>query len=168
VEVPLLSNFRMKSVLTAPPPASGGVLLSILNIMEHYKNDTHLETALGSHRLIEAFKHAYGQRGSKVTKILAFFGDPMNDPIFKNISENIRHFVTKGVSDKVFRKINDSKTFPLNYYSPTFSQAEDHGTMHVSVMTASGDAVSLTSTINLGFGSKIMDPKTGIILNDQM
>ena len=68
----------------------------------------------------------------------------------------------------MFPKINDSKTFPTDYYKPVFSQVEDHGTMHVSIMTASGDAVSLTSTVNLGFGSKIMDLRTGIILNDQM
>ncbi len=40
--------------------------------------------------------------------------------------------------------------------------------MHISIMTAEGEAASLTSTVNLSFGSKIMDPVTGIILNDQM
>lgn len=40
--------------------------------------------------------------------------------------------------------------------------------MHVSVLLSDGSAVSLTSTINLLFGSKLMDPATGIILNNQM
>lgn len=40
--------------------------------------------------------------------------------------------------------------------------------MHVSIMTADGEAVSLTSTVNLGFGSRVMDSVTGILLNDQM
>lgn len=40
--------------------------------------------------------------------------------------------------------------------------------MHISVLTKSGESVSLTSTINLLFGSKLMDPETGIILNDEM
>lgn len=40
--------------------------------------------------------------------------------------------------------------------------------MHLSILTANGDAVSLTSTINLTFGSKLIDETTGIILNNQM
>jgi gamma-glutamyltranspeptidase/glutathione hydrolase/leukotriene-C4 hydrolase len=40
--------------------------------------------------------------------------------------------------------------------------------MHVSVLTREGEAVALTSTVNLILGSRLMDEKTGIILNDEM
>ena len=43
-----------------------------------------------------------------------------------------------------------------------------HGTSHVVTADASGMAFSLTTTINLFFGSRLMDPETGIILNDEM
>ena len=66
-------------------------------------------------------------------------------------------------------------------------QYQDHGTAHVSIIAANGDAVSVTNTINLYFGSLIMSPRclcedlhniyiiickqphrTGILLNDEM
>jgi len=44
---------------------------------------------------------------------------------------------------------------------------EDHGTTHISVIDRHGSVVSLTSTINLYFGSTVMDGRNGVILNDQ-
>jgi gamma-glutamyltranspeptidase / glutathione hydrolase / leukotriene-C4 hydrolase len=49
-----------------------------------------------------------------------------------------------------------TRTFDVKYYNPPFDVKEDHGTMHISILTADNQAVSLTSTVNLGFGSKIM------------
>jgi len=45
--------------------------------------------------------------------------------------------------------INDSTTFDTLYYDPQFFNNWDHGTAHLSVLGANGDAVSITSTINL-------------------
>ena len=45
---------------------------------------------------------------------------------------------------------------------------EDHGTTHTSVVDGDGMAVGITSTVNLGWGSQVLDPETGIIFNDQM
>lgn len=56
----------------------------------------------------------------------------------------------------------------MDYYGPGFDIVEDKGTMHISVLLNDGSAVSLTSTVNLLFGSKLMDPATGIILNNEM
>lgn len=49
-----------------------------------------------------------------------------------------------------------------------FAQPLDHGTTHISIIDENEMAVSLTSTINLIFGSQLMDPETGVIFNDQM
>lgn len=43
-----------------------------------------------------------------------------------------------------------------------------NGQSHVSVVDKNGMAVSLTSTVNLVFGSQVLDPETGIILNDEV
>ena len=46
--------------------------------------------------------------------------------------------------------------------------AASHGTSHVVAADASGLAISLTSTINLIFGSRVMVPETGVVMNDEM
>ena len=60
------------------------------------------------------------------------------------------------------------ETHELGYYRPRFAVEADHGTTHLSVIDKYGSAVSLTSTVNLIFGSRVMDAATGIILNDEM
>lgn len=77
------------------------------------------------------------------------------------------------------------RTHPPEYYNPEFDVETDHGTVrilrdvdheylvldgqsHVSVMDQDGMAVALTTTVNLVFGSQVLDPETGIILNDEV
>lgn len=61
------------------------------------------------------------------------------------------------------------ETHELAYYRPEFGvEDKSHGTTHLSVIDKYGSAVSLTSTVNLIFGSRLMDAETGIILNDEM
>lgn len=54
------------------------------------------------------------------------------------------------------------------YYGPKFDNIESHGTMHLSVVDENDGAVALTSTVNLMFGSHLLDERTGVVLNDQM
>ena len=54
----------------------------------------------------------------------------------------------------------------MAYYEPEFAHRDDHGTTHLSVVDSAGSAVALTTTVNLIFGSRVMDSKTGIIFND--
>ncbi|KAJ3219306.1 hypothetical protein HDU67_001925 [Dinochytrium kinnereticum] len=156
---PLYGHYHGKKIVTTPAPASGAVLLSILNIVEGFNFAASGKTPLNAHRLVEAMKFAYGQR--------TFYGDPM-DPIFRNITEIEKKFSQKSYADLVRANISDATTFEPSHYNPQFDVKEDHGTMHVSVLTADGDAVALTSTVNLIFGARIMDKETGIILNDEM
>jgi gamma-glutamyltranspeptidase / glutathione hydrolase / leukotriene-C4 hydrolase len=49
----------------------------------------------------------------------------------------------------IFEKIDDSKTFSnFEHYGANFTNVEDHGTAHISVIATNGDVVSVTSTIN--------------------
>ena len=54
------------------------------------------------------------------------------------------------------------------WYGAEYSSVEDSGTAHMSILSPQGDAVSVTSTVNLLYGSKFMSPRTGIVLNNQM
>jgi gamma-glutamyltranspeptidase/glutathione hydrolase len=70
---------------------------------------------------------------------------------------------------KMRSKISDERTFPPEYYNPSYMEIlTDSGTAHISAADESGLAVSITSTINTLFGSKVMVPETGIIMNNEM
>ncbi len=80
----------------------------------------------------------------------------------------MKHFTQRNVADDDRKMISDRHTLPLKKYNPSHDVEEDHGTMHLSVMDKDGNAVAMTSTINLLFGAKVIDPVTGIFLNNEM
>ncbi|XP_052215059.1 glutathione hydrolase 1 proenzyme-like isoform X2 [Dreissena polymorpha] len=164
-------NFTLHGNYTAyspPMPSSGAVYLFILNILNDFKFNPDTVSNVGSatttwHRVTEAFKHAYSLRTQ--------LGD-------NNVgSEAFRTYVAKlvkNMTDPSFgyarrQQINDSRTFGSDYYNPIFdSPWNDYGTAHLSVLGPDGDAVSITSTVNLQFGSKVIGNRTGIIFNNEM
>ncbi|CAF4969765.1 unnamed protein product, partial [Rotaria sp. Silwood1] len=111
--------------------------------------------ALFYHRLIEAFKFAYAKRSE------------LGDPRMINITEVCQEIdLNFGVVRKSLN--SDNKTHGLDYYGGTWFDKEKTGTTHLSVVGPDGDAIGLTSTINLYYGSKVLGPQTGIFYNDQM
>ena len=81
----------------------------------------------------------------------------------------VKKLSTEEAAYDTFLKINDSATSnDPKHYGGDFEINKEDGTSHTSVLAPNGDAVAVTSTINLYFGSKIMSPSTGIIFNDQM
>jgi gamma-glutamyltranspeptidase/glutathione hydrolase/leukotriene-C4 hydrolase len=76
---------------------------------------------------------------------------------------------TESYADAIFPNITSKRTHPAPYYNPSYDVSADHGTSHISVYSAAdGTAASVTSTVNLLFGAQVLDPATGIILNDEM
>ncbi|KAI9206192.1 gamma-glutamyltranspeptidase [Polychytrium aggregatum] len=156
----VVGYYHGRKVITGPPPSSGAVFITIMNILEGYDLRGEGLTLLNYHRIIEAFKYAYAQRG--------FYGDPA-DAVFSNITSIMHKFIDKDLAAAYRHNTSDDHTFnDIQHYQPEYYIKDNHGTMHVSVLTADGSAVSLTSTVNLIFGARLMDPETGIILNDEM
>lgn len=80
------------------------------------------------------------------------------------IDEMLSGDVAREVRNKITAKSHD-----VPYYDPSgIESLETPGTSHIVTADASGMAVSLTTTINLLFGSQVMVPETGVILNDEM
>ena len=153
-----------------PPPASGAIMAGILNILDNYNIGPEDDTPLLYHRMTEAFKWAYAQRTE--------LGDSLGDPDIADIVNSVvRNITSEEWALRTFRNISglysvqplinwgilltacppcltklftdtmtvdDPSEYGAVYYSPT-----DHGTAHISVLAANGDAVSATSTINL-------------------
>uniref|UniRef100_A0A3Q2VKV3 Gamma-glutamyltransferase 5a n=1 Tax=Haplochromis burtoni TaxID=8153 RepID=A0A3Q2VKV3_HAPBU len=142
-----------------PPPPSGGAILSlILNIMKGYKMNSEPKTTdekiLFYHRYIEALKFANGLK--------KYIRDPnfSSDKMAKNLIED-------SFADSKRSLISSDKTHDPQYYGDT-SHMDSIGTTHVSVLAEDGSAVSVTSSINDEFGSRVLSPSTGIILNNQL
>jgi gamma-glutamyltranspeptidase/glutathione hydrolase/leukotriene-C4 hydrolase len=149
-----------RRVFTTPAPTSGHVLLSVLNILSGYKHfvTDGPEHGLSAHRFIEALKFGSAQR----TRI--------GDPDFMNATSlmNIDKISTKEEADYNRARLDDNRTHKIDYYDPLYDIKDMHGTMHLSALDENGMAVSLTSTVNLIFGSHVMDPVSGVIFNDEM
>jgi gamma-glutamyltranspeptidase/glutathione hydrolase len=154
---PLVGEYRDHTVITMPPPSSGGaVLLQSLAALEAWDL-----AALGHnsaahlHLLAEVFQHAYADRA-------AFMGDPAftEVPLERMLSE--QRIL------EVRRAVDPERTLPRDAYGTDAAPVEDAGTQHIAVIDGDGMAVSLTTTINTAFGSEVVDPLTGVLLNNEM
>jgi len=152
VTADLPNNITLYSV---PPPGSGVILALILNIlngMVPHENDV-----TTYQRITEAFKYGYGKRTQ------------LGDPDFVDISELLTQLTSKDYAEAVSKNISDYITWQdAAHYGAEVIAPDDHGTAQISVLAPNGDAVSVTSTINLYFGAMVLSTSTGIILNDEM
>jgi len=167
---PVCGNFRKAQICSMPPPSSGGVhLLEILNII----GNTDLKS-LGWHHpdaihlIVEAMKIAYSDRSQ-------YLGDPdfVKVPVQELISPAYAKKRRQEINMDRARPSTEVKPGNLNSQrlpiSPSPSlRNESPETSHLTVVDDQRNAVSLTFTINLGFGAGIVTPGTGIILNNEM
>lgn len=153
---PLKLRYHGYDVLTMPPPSSGGIaMLTTLQILEELDVKVpSVSEAESAHRLTEAFKHAFADRAE-------FLGDAdfADVPVSKLISrEHARELASR---------IDLKHTLPTKSYG-RFAPVNDSGTTHFSVIDADGNAVACTETVNTEYGSWIVEPKFGILLNNEM
>jgi gamma-glutamyltranspeptidase/glutathione hydrolase/leukotriene-C4 hydrolase len=80
----------------------------------------------------------------------------------------IEQMPTKELADLIFLNITDDKTHLPAYYNPEYSIQTSQGTSHSSIVDKNGMAVAVTSSVNIPFGSMVMDPVTGVIFDDTM
>ncbi|KAG0015910.1 hypothetical protein BGZ81_011477 [Podila clonocystis] len=157
IKEPSVGFYQGRKVYTSPAPTSGPTLISILNIIERYNLGKFQQDAkLDTHRLVEAMKFGFAQRTE------------LGDPDFTDLEAKIQNMMSKDTAAAIRANISDEHTFPVEYYNPHWGPIDNHGTTHLSSVDKDDMAVALTSTVNLLFGSKLLDPKTGVILNDEM
>ena len=157
VREPLVGRYRGYTVVTMPPPSSGGaVLLQALAVLEGYDLPSlgH-NSADHMHLLAEVFQHAYADRAAV-----------MGDPDFTQVPVDVM------LADERIQAIRQSiwpgRTFDRDSYGSGYALPEDAGTLHISVLDGSGLGVALTTTINTSFGSKVVGPRSGVLLNNEM
>ncbi len=154
---PLVGSYRGRTVITMPPPSSGGVaLLQMLNVVEGYKFDEFKHnSAPYLHLLAEAMKHAFADRA-----------EHLGDPDFVHVP--VRKLTDKNYAAWVRGRISPDKTYAPTYYGYYNYNGEKGSTTHFSVIDRDGNAVACTQTVNTRFGSKLLVPKVGIVLNNEI
>ena len=153
---PLRGSYRGNAIIAMPPPSSGGgVLLEILGMLS--KDDLPaLERNSPTYvqLLAEAMQHAFADRAQ-------FYGDP------DFVSVPLPRLLAGAHTAALRRRIRAATTLDHSAYGSAAPVA-DHGTSHLSVMDAAGNAVACTTTINTAFGAMVVAGDTGILLNDEM
>lgn len=149
-----LGNF---SLYATSAPSSGAVILSALQTIAQFPDYKQANVNVSTHRLIEATKFAYGERAN--------YGDPA---FVANVSSLQSQYLKKSRAVVKKNKINDTHVLSADAYDPSrLNVLTDAGTSQLAAWDKSGLAITLTTTINTFFGSKVMTAD-GIILNNEM
>jgi gamma-glutamyltranspeptidase/glutathione hydrolase len=153
---PIVANYRGLRVVSAPPPSSGGVwLATVLNVLAGYDFEQ-LDSATRRHVMLEAMRRAHRDRAQ-------FLGDPA----FTDVP--VRLLTSSDYAAGLRASIRTDRATPSDLL-PGYVNAGGQGmhTTHFSVIDAEGNRVGGTITLNGWFGSGIVVPGTGILLNNQM
>jgi len=155
--VPLRGTYRGYEIMGMPPISSGGTaLIQMLNVLEGYDlKKTGFGSADTMHVMAEAMRRAYADRAR-------YIGDPdfvPNMPIERLTSKEYAAELRRTISPE-----RASKSSPDSFAWPT----ESHETTHLSVVDRERNAVALTYTLEFGYGSRIVVPGAGFLLNNEM
>ncbi len=170
---PVTGTYRGLTIISAPPPSSGGiVLIELLNILEGYDlKSAGLDSAASIHLITEAYRRAFFDRAE-------FLGDPAytDSPMMLLMDKRYAtawrgSILPEDASPSL--SLQRPTTFPqLTRYAaahPVLKPGpESHETTHYSVVDAAGDAVAVTTTLNAWYGSGVTAGHLGFLLNDEM
>lgn len=154
---PSVFPYRQYSVVTMPLPSSGGVILQqMLKMAENYPlKDYGFESVKAVHLMTEIERLAYADRAQ-------FLGDKdyYSVPVATLTSQA---YLKKRMADIPTDKAGNSKDIQAGMISPASEE-----TTHLNVMDKDGNAVSITTTLNGGYGSKVVVGGAGFLLNNEM
>lgn len=174
VREPLRGNYKGYNILAMPPPSSGGVaVLQCLNSLQDFPlEEWGWGSSKGMHVLAEVMRRAFADRA-------AYLGDPDFVPV------PVEGLISRDYADSLRRLIEQSLHLRPARVGPgepkghrEFLEAvggvlglhpgEGVETTHYSVVDGEGNAVSVTTTINAGYGSGIIVEGAGFLLNNEM
>lgn len=154
---PIVSEFAGYTLYGFPPPSSGGVhVAQILNILEQFDLDK-LAPAERYHLIAEAMKFAFADRAH-------WLGDGDFTKVPLSLTD-------KRYAQSIAQKISLEKTTAdIVHGNPDvdIQHLMNKHTTHIAAADLDGNWVAITSTVNTSFGSKVVIPGTGVVLNNQM
>jgi gamma-glutamyltranspeptidase/glutathione hydrolase len=160
---PVRGTYRGYEILSFPPPSSGGVhVIEILNLLERFDLKSMGDGSANLvHVVTEAMKLAFADRAKW-----------LGDPDFTRVP---RGLVSKDYAARLARQIRmdratevTSAGVPPQAETDFFERERRRHTTHFSTADVEGNWVACTASINTSFGSKVVIPGTGIVLNNHM
>ena len=155
---PIKGTYRGKTIVTMPPPSSGGIhLIQMLNILENFELGSYEHNSYQYVSLLsETMKYAYADRSE-------YLGDPdfFEVPISKITAKKYAKIISASIEE--LGVLPSSKINPGMYINP-----ESNETTHFSIADKFGNVISNTYTINSAFGSGVTIKGTGILMNNEM
>lgn len=152
---PLAFGYRGWRIVTAPPPSSGGVALAqMLQVLQGWDLQA-LAPAQRVHLMVEAMRRAYRDR-------TIYLGDPDFVPV------PVARLAHPAYAAGLRATIHPDRATPSDLLPVRPAPLEDEETTHFSIIDAEGNRVSTTQTVNLLYGSGMVAPGTGVLLNNEM
>ena len=155
---PIKGTYKNYTIISMPPPSSGGIaLMQLLNMMENYplkKWGFHSVNSVSI--MTEAEKRVYADRATW-----------LGDPDFTKVPKN--ELISKSYSASRMQNVDTNTVTPAaQIKAGTFTGYESEETTHFSIVDKYGNAVSITTTLNDSYGSRIIVNGCGFILNNEM
>jgi gamma-glutamyltranspeptidase/glutathione hydrolase len=154
---PIRGTYRGYEVIGMPPPSSGGIAVQLmLNVLEGYDLKTAgAGSAQNLHLIAESMRRAFADRAQH-----------LGDPDFVKTMP-IDRLISKEYAGQLRKTINPNQASKSSPTTFTWT-SESQETTHFSVVDAQRNAVALTYTLEAGYGSKIVVPGAGFLLNNEM
>jgi len=157
IREPVRSEFLGHDVIGFPPASSGGIhVAQILNILKQVDIKS-LSTEDYQHRLVESMKLAYADRAHW-----------LGDSDFAKVPKGL---ISEQYAQKLSKEIDHKQASTVSTYGTPEGAGEElfgKHTTHIATADKFGNWVSITTTVNTTFGSKVVIPGTGVIMNNQM
>lgn len=155
--VPVKGTYRGYEVIGMPPPSSGGIaVIEMLNVLEGYDLKANgYGAAQNLHLITESMRRAFADRAQHIADPDFVAGIPVTQLLSKDYATQVR---------KTINPNKASVSSPTTFTWPTESQE----TTHLSVVDAKRNAVSMTYTLEYGYGSRIVVPGAGFLLNNEL
>jgi gamma-glutamyltranspeptidase/glutathione hydrolase len=150
-------TYRGYDVIGMPPPSSGGMaVVQMLNVLEGFDLKANgFSSAKNIHLIAESMRRAFADRAR-------YLGDPDFE---KEIP--LPMLISKEYATEQRKSINPDKASKSSTTSFTFTN-ESPETTHLSIVDAKRNAVAMTYTLEYGYGSRIVVPGAGFLLNNEM
>lgn len=155
---PLVFPYKNYNIIAMPPPSSGGLCLAeMMNMIEDYPiGDWGFQTSKSIHLMTEAARRAYADRAEHIGDM-----DFYPVPLTTLASQEYARKRMLNFNDSL-ASISDS----ISHGNPLAAESDE--TTHYSIVDKEGNAISVTTTINSNYGSKVLVEGGGFFLNNEM